>query len=102
MQNILTWPYKLRAGHSKNPAEGACIMDAINWLVHGEHGDHPPCVDPIFIEFCIGGNDNMPDNMRQKFLLRAHLLAGSNDPETRGARTKILVLSALRIFCLWL
>jgi len=98
MQNIVPWPYRLRKGHSSNPAEGACIMDAINWLAHGRHGDRPQCVDPILRGFCIQGNDWMPDDIRQKFLLRAHLLAGSNDPETRSARLRILVLGAVRIF----
>jgi len=98
MQNIVPWPYQLRAGHSKNPAEGACIMDAINWLMHGRHGDHPLCVDPIFVPFCTTGNDSMPDDIRQKFLLRAHLLAGSIDPETRDARLRIIILGAVRIF----
>jgi len=91
MQNMVSWPYKLTCGHSDNPADGACIMDAINWLVHGQHGDTPPCVDPIFINFCILGNDSMRKKKRQEFLSRAHLLSGSFDPDSRKERLRIIV-----------
>ena len=95
---IITWPYRLRAGHSPTPAQGACIMDAINWLMHGEHGDAPPCVAPPLRGYCIPGNDAMPDNVRQRFLPFAHRLAGSASPEHDAARVRVLVLGAVRVF----
>jgi hypothetical protein len=94
----VTWPYVLRRGHSDNPAKGTCIADAINWLVHGEHGDAPPCASPVILAYCIRGNDDMPDDVRQRFLGFAHRIAGSRDPANEAARLRVLVLGALRIF----
>ena len=67
MQTV-TWPYVLRRGHSDNPADGACAMDALNWLAHGEHGDAPECAAPCIRDFVIPGNDAMPHDHRQRLL----------------------------------
>ena len=96
--NIMTWPYTLRNGHSDNPAEGACAMDAINWLVHGKHGDAPECACPIISAYVINGNDRMPDDIRQKLLPYLHRIAGSRSIGHEQARMRILQLAALRIF----
>lgn len=46
----------------------------MEWVAHlaGEsHTDHPACVSPMLIEFCIGLNDALPDDQRQR--LRPYL-----------------------------
>ena len=98
MQDLLTWPYVLRAGHSDNPAHGACAMDAVNWLVHGEHGDAPECACPVIRAYVIRGNDSMPDDVRQRLLPYLHRIAGSRSASHEGARVRVLQLAALRVF----
>jgi len=98
MTQFITWPYVLRKGHSDNPAEGACAMDAVNWLVHGKHGDAPECACPLIARFVIGGNDAMPDDVRQRLLTYLPRIAGSRSEEHEAARLRVLVLSAVRVF----
>jgi hypothetical protein len=95
---FITWPYTLRRGHTDNPAEGACAMDAVNWLVHGKHGDQPACACPIIGAYVIRGNDQMPNATRQRLLSYLHRIGGSRSPEHEMARLRIIVLGAVRIF----
>ena len=95
---MITWPYRLRKGHSDDPAEGACAMDAVNWLVHGRHGDQPECACPVIGAFVIGGNDAMDGTTRQRLLAYLPRIAGSRSEEHETARTRILVLAATRVF----
>jgi hypothetical protein len=92
------WPYTLRSGHSDDPSQGACAMDAVNWLAHGEHGDKPECACPIIGAYVIRGNDAMDHADRQKLLPYLHRIAGSRSAEHEAARLRILVLGAARIF----
>jgi hypothetical protein len=98
MRMLTTWPYTLRRGHTPNPADGACAMDAINWLVHGRHGDTPQCVSPVLVGYVTEGNDGMPDDVRQRLLPYLHRIAGSRSEEHESKRNRILQLAALRIF----
>src|SRR5437899_1834786 len=98
VQQIVTWPYTLRRGHSSNPAEGSCAMDAVNWLVHGKHGDAPECACPVISQYVIAGNDAMPDDVRQRLLPYLHRIAGSRSAKHEAVRLRILVLAAARIF----
>ena len=94
----VTWPYHLRSGHSADPAQGACAMDAVNWLVHGKHGDTPECACPVIASYVIRGNDAMPDDVRQRLLGYLHRIAGSRSAEHEAARLRVLVLAAARVF----
>jgi hypothetical protein len=94
----ITWPYVLRKGHSNNPAEGACAMDAINWLVHGKHGDTPECSCPIIAAYVITGNDKMPNDVRQRLIDYLPRISGSRSKEHETIRTDILWRAAVRIF----
>jgi hypothetical protein len=87
---MFTWPYHLKVGHSDDPAAGTCAMDAINWLVHGEHGDHPKCACPLITGFVIRSNDLMPDDVRQGLLIFLHRIAGSLSEASIAARLKVL------------
>ena len=98
MRNIITWPYILRSGHSHDPSQGACAMDAVNWLVHGKHGAAPECACSVIAAYVIGGNDAMPDDIRQRLLPYLHRIAGSKSAVHEAARIRILVLAALRVF----
>ena len=95
---MITWPYILRAGHSDTPDGGACAMDAVNWLVHGKHGDEPKCACPIITAFVISGNDAMPDDVRQRLLPYLHRIAGSISSDHEAARVRVLWLAAVRVF----
>lgn len=110
-QTTPIWPYTLKAGHSQNPADGACTMAAISWLVEGKHDDHPECVDAGLGAFIRPVNDAMHWRQRQKFLPYLHRLAGSKPPDDfylKGAdgrvidvadeRAHILVHAAARRF----
>ena len=94
----VTWPYVLRRGHSDDPSQGACAMDAINWLVHGKHGDAPACACPVISAYVRQGNDEMPTGIRQRLLGYLHRIAGSRCPAHRAARLRVLVLAAARVF----
>jgi hypothetical protein len=95
---MIVWPYVLRKGHSENPAEGACAMDAVNWLVHEQHGDRPACACPVIGAYVVVGNDAMPDDTRQRLLDYLPRIAGSAGPLYEAARTRAFVLGALRVF----
>jgi len=72
-------------------------MDAVNWLVHGKHGDTPECACPVITSYVIRGNDAMPDDVRQNLLPYLHRIAGSRSKTHQVARTRILALGALRV-----
>ncbi len=73
-------------------------MDAVNWLVHGKHGDAPECACPIVAAYVIQGNDGMPDDIRQRLLGYLHRIAGSRNADSENARLRVLVLAAARVF----
>ena len=98
MTQLITWPYILRQGHTNDPSEGACAMDAVNWFAHGLHGDQPACASPVISAFVIVGNDAMPDDVRQRLLAYLPRIAGSRSPAHEARRAKILVVAAFRVF----
>jgi hypothetical protein len=59
------WPFHLTRGHSKDPRQGACLMDAISWFEYGMLNDHPPCVSPILVILGQVANDWSDDGQRQ-------------------------------------
>ncbi len=92
-----TWTYTLRRGHSADPSGGACAMDAVNWLVHGRHGDQPECACPVIGRYVIGINDAMPDDQRQRLLAFLPRIAGSRSAAHEQARAEILARGAVRV-----
>lgn len=92
-----TWTYTLRRGHSGDPGDGACAMDAVNWLVHEKHGDKPECACPVIGRYVIGLNDTMPDGQRQRLLPFLHRIAGSRSPAQEQVRAEILARGAVRV-----
>ena len=71
-------------------------MDAINWLVHGVHGDRPACASPAISSFVMKGNDSMPDDTRQRLLAFLPRIAGSRSEAHEEARVAIMVIAAQR------
>jgi hypothetical protein len=92
------WQYQLRRGHSTTPERGSCAMDAVNWLVHGVHGDEPECASPVIRYFVTSGNDHMDDATRQRFIPFLHRIAGSRSVEHEYKRANIAVIAASRVF----
>ena len=92
-----TWAYTLRRGHSANPAGGACAMDAVNWLVHGRHGDQPACACPVIGAYVIALNDAMPNDQRQRLIPYLHRIAGSRSDAHEQIRAQIFARGAVRV-----
>lgn len=95
--DMTTWTYTLRRGHSDDPADGACAMDAINWLVHQRHGDQPECACPVIGAYVIRLNDAMPDDQRQRLLPYLSRIAGSRSKAHEQARAEVLARGAVRV-----
>jgi hypothetical protein len=92
------WKFELRKGNSKNPREGACLLDAVSWLEYGTLGDHPACVCPVFAAFGRRINDVMSDAGRQRLKLFIPRLVGTVDPEHERERAEYLAWQAIRVF----
>ena len=92
------WQYQLKRGHSDTPENGSCAMDAVNWLVHGVHGDAPECASPVIRAFVISGNDHMDNVTRQRFIPFLHRIAGSHAFEHERTRASISVAAAASVF----
>ena len=73
-------------------------MDAVNWLVHGQHGDAPACASPAITNFVAAGNDEMPNDVRQRLLPYLHRVAGSRSPKHEVVRLQVMWRGALRVF----
>lgn len=92
------WQFDLRKGSSFNPRDGACLLDAVSWLVYGTLGDHPACVCPVLAAFGRGVNDAMSNAGRQRlknFILR---LVDTVDPASEQARVEYLLWQAIHVF----
>jgi hypothetical protein len=99
MANLaVAWSYPQRRDQCADPADGACAMNAVNWLVHEKRGDAPESVCPVIAFFTIVGGDAMPDGVRQGLLPFLPRMAGSRSWDSEPARVRIVVLAALRIF----
>lgn len=88
------WKFDLRRGTSDHPGNGACLMDAANWIVHQRIGDNPPETCPVIRAYAIGLNDLLPDGERQRlkrFILR---VAGTRDPASERERAEYLMRQA--------
>lgn len=72
----LTVPF-LRGGKGRNPAEGGCILQVIDWIDRQMWTDTPPCVHPILRGIAITANDELEDEERQKLLDLAPRLMGT-------------------------
>jgi hypothetical protein len=73
-------------------------MDAVNWLVHGKHGDQPECACPVIGAYVIRGNDAMPDDVRQRLIAYLPRIAGSRSADHEAARLRVMVMAAVRVF----
>jgi hypothetical protein len=73
------WRFELVRGYSPNPREGACLLTAVSWLVHGKHSDQPPCVCPVLAQFGRITNDIFETEDRQRLKGFIYRLAGSRD-----------------------
>lgn len=71
------WPYPLRYGVAADPSQGACAMQAINWLVHERQTDSPLCVDDHLRDIVVNINDSLDDTERQELLPYLPRIAGS-------------------------
>lgn len=73
------WKFDLRQGRSKDPRQGACLLDAVSWLEYGELDDHPPCVCPAIATLGRTINDLMRRKPRQKLRAFIPRLVGTVD-----------------------
>lgn len=73
------WPFELRRGPSKNPSQGACLLDAVSWFEYGCLDDHPPCVSPMLAALGRLLNDMSDDTERQELRRFIPLFPGTVD-----------------------
>lgn len=91
------WRFDLRRGSSDHPCNGACLMDAANWIVRGKIGDDPDGACPVIRAYAIELNDLLPDDQRQRlkqFILR---VIDNRDPASEQARAKYLVEQIVKL-----
>jgi hypothetical protein len=99
MDNIKDiWRFEIRVGNSKHPRDGACVLDAVSWLMYGVLGDHPECVCPVIAKYVRSMNDCLPNRARQK--LRSYIphLAGSGDDDAQTARSEFLEQQVYHVY----
>src|SRR4051794_15263266 len=63
------WKFELTMGHSPDPTNGACVVDATSWFHNGTLDDHPQCVCPVLAAFCRPINDGLNDQDRQTMFM---------------------------------
>jgi hypothetical protein len=83
---------KLRTGAGETPAQGGCIMQAVNWLAtDGEQwSDAPECVHPVLRKVSIWVNDNVTDaGRRQLWPLVPRLLGTATSDRKADVRTSV-------------
>jgi hypothetical protein len=85
------WPFQLTRGHSKEPAKGACLLDAVSWFEDGRLDDRPKCVSPVLA--CLGhlANDILNDKKRQELRRFIPRLVGTVDKEADRRRVSYLL-----------
>jgi hypothetical protein len=91
------WQLPLRVGESDHPANGACAMDAVSWLVEGRLGDHPKCVCPVITDYVINLNDTFEDVERQQLRTRLLRLIDTVDKPNAGNRTRFVIRHAMTV-----
>lgn len=85
------WRFDLRRGNSKNPRDGACLLDAVSWFEYGHLGDRPKCVCPVLAAAGRGINDTLPWDARQELKRFLPRLPGTVDEEAEPKRVEYLV-----------
>ena len=99
MTDISTiWQFPLRKGNSKNPREGACLLDAVSWFEYGGLGDHPPCVCETLAAPGRIINDLLPDDRRQELRVLIPRLVGTEGDGFAQARAAAAAWRAIRVF----
>jgi hypothetical protein len=56
----------LAGGNHGSADAGMCIMEAVAYIAHEQHSDHPQCVSPVIAAFLRSWNDAMTDEDRQQ------------------------------------
>ena len=96
------WPFQLCRGHSKSPAEGACLLDAVSWFEYGCLGDKPKCVSPVLALIGHLLNDLSSDAERQELRQFIPLLPGTaGDAEADELRADWLEFAWMRMKPFW-
>jgi hypothetical protein len=85
------WRFELARGFSRNPAQGACLLTAVSWLVYGQRTDRPSCVCPILAGVGRHVNDILNKRDRQRLKSFIWRLAESRDASAVERRACILV-----------
>jgi hypothetical protein len=70
-EGTMTNPYRLARGPHNTAADGLCAMEWVSFIAGENHTDQPVCVDLPLRSFCIGLNDDLDDEQRQR--LRPYL-----------------------------
>jgi hypothetical protein len=79
--------YHLAKGSHPTPQDGLCAMEWVSYIAGEQHTDQPVCVDLPLRSFCIGLNDALDDDSRQRlrpYLGRCIGTAGDGRTSERG------------------
>ena len=57
---------QVKSGAHESVEHGLCIMEAVAYIAHEQHSDHPQCVSPVIGAFMRTWNDSMNDEDRQQ------------------------------------
>jgi hypothetical protein len=95
--NPVPW---LRSGVGRNPQDGGCILQVIDWVDRHQWTDSPPCVHPVLRKLAIYVNDRADDEQRQRLLELAPRLMGtaSDDPRLAVLLAAFCARQVLHIF----
>ncbi len=91
-------PFTLSPGAHENPQEGMCVMEMVSFLAGERWSDMPPCSSPAIARFCQVGNDNMPQEWRDKLQSYVPRLIGTISPQHEQRRAEIAAWAAIRVF----
>ena len=87
-------------GHSPDPSQGACWMDACSYYARETWSDHPACVPETIREIAIRANDTLTDDIRES-VIGPHLFApiGADPSEpAEQERAEICAYYAVHVF----
>lgn len=82
--------YWLSRGPHDDPSQGRCAMEWVSFIAGEPHSDRPACVDANLVWYCIGVNDALDDEDRQR--LRPYLTRciGTADDDMTDVRDHLM------------
>ena len=90
------WRFQLVRGFSNDVSQGACLLTAVSWLVHGKRSDRPAGVCRVLAQCGRQVNDILANEDRQRLKTFICRLAGSKDADAMERRARLFVDVVMR------